>query len=358
MPQKREGQTTRLNAQLGINVLAILITGSVLGYLIWRFLWVYINDLDNEAEEINALIRYFSGILLELLMVWGIAYLNFRLIFLRFFAQNNSKTSNLYWAWIAILAFLGFALLEYRTYYEPNYADENVLLTLLLTAFVIGYAYSADYFRTRRLQLTLIKDKREAELNVLKAQVKPHFLFNTLNIIYNSAQKHQDEETAQLVLELSNLLRFSIQEANQEYTSLHNEVAFLERYIRFQSLRLPPKGKIDLQVKLPPDIVSGKIAPLLLIPFIENAFQYGISMNENCFIHIELALTETQLKLDVQNSIAPNAKSKQGLGTGIANTRERLLLLYPGRHTLHIQSGEKVFQVALSLDLKTENPKS
>lgn len=358
MPQKREGQATRLNAQLGINVLAILIAGAVLGYLIWRFLWVYINDLDNEAEEINALIRYFSGILLELFMVWGIAYLNFKLVFLRFFAHNNVKTSSLYWVWIAFLALLGFALLERRTYYEPNYADENVLLTMLLIGFVIGYAYSADYFRTRRLQLTLIKDKREAELNVLKAQVKPHFLFNTLNIIYNSAQKHQDEDTAQLVLELSNLLRFSIQEANQEYTSLHNEVAFLERYIRFQGLRLPSNGKIDLQVNLPLDIEPRRIAPLLLIPFLENAFQYGISMNENCFVHIELALTETLLKLNVQNSIAPNAKSKQGLGTGIANTRERLLLLYPGRHTLQIQTDEKVFQVALSLDLKTENPKS
>lgn len=356
MPQNRKSQTAGITSKSRLDVISVLVASLALGYLGWRFLRVYINDLDNESEEISALIRYFSGILLELLLVWGIAHLNFRLVFLKFFSHNVSAIRGLYWVWIALLALLWFALLERRTFYEPNYADENVLLTFLLTTFVIGYAYSADYFRTRRLQLALLKEKKEAELNVLKAQIKPHFLFNTLNIIYNSAQKHDDEETAQLILELSQLLRFSIQEATQAYTSLQSEVSFLERYIHFQRLRLPQKSNVDIQTSLEGTFNEGQIAPLLLIPFVENAFQYGVSMNQPCFIHVDLMVQNKQLRLKVRNSISPNANTKKGLGTGIHNTRERLALLYAQRHSLHIQADEKVFQVELTLDLSPENP--
>ncbi|AEE48040.1 sensor histidine kinase [Haliscomenobacter hydrossis] len=342
--------------KIALGLFSALFITLVLGYLSWRFLQVFIAEFDQDSVAIYRLMRYLLGVLIELFLVWGIAHLNFRLVFLKFFSHNASSIRGLYWVWIALLALLWFALLEWRTFYEPNYADENVLLTFLLTAFVIGYAYSADYFRTRRLQLTLLKEKKEAELNVLKAQIKPHFLFNTLNIIYNSAQKHDDEETAQLILELSQLLRFSIQEATQAYTSLQSEVSFLERYIHFQRLRLPQKSNVDIQIKLEGAFNEGQIAPLLLIPFVENAFQYGVSMNEPCFIHVDLMVQNKLLSLHVRNSISPNASAKSGLGTGIHNTRERLALLYPQRHSLHIQADEKVFQVELTLDLSPENP--
>lgn len=349
MPQGPKSQTTRLIPSS--NVLPLLLVGAVVAYLVWRFLQVYIVNLGGEMEGIGRLLRYFGGILLEFLLLWGLALLNFRFIFLRF-AAADSRFKNWYWAWIGVLALLCFAWLEWRTYYEPEFADENVLSTILLTAFVVAYAYSADYFRTKRAQLALLKDKTIAELNVLKAQIKPHFLFNTMNVIYNSAQKHEDEATAKLILELSQLLRFSIQEAAAEYTSLENELAFLERYIQFQRLRLPLTNNLDIQI----DISNrgegeAKIAPLLMIPFIENAFQYGISLNETSFVHLKLQVEGQKLSMLLRNSIAPNPESKSGLGTGIRNSRERLQLLYPQRHQLQIKEKDQIFEVALKIDL-------
>lgn len=348
MPQDRKSQTARLT--LGNNLLPLLLVGAVFVYLAWRFLQAYIVNLGGEMEGIGRLLRYFAGVLLELLLIWGLAQLNFRFIFLRF-AVADARLKNWYWAWIGVLALLCFAWLEWRTFYEPEFADENVLSAILLTAFVVAYAYSADYFRTKRAQLALLKDKTIAELNVLKAQIKPHFLFNTMNVLYNSAQKHEDEATAKLIFELSQLLRFSIQEASAEYTSLENELAFLERYLQFQRLRLPQTNNLDIQVEISGKREAAKIAPLLLIPFIENAFQYGISLNEVCFVHLKLQVEEQNLSMSLRNSIAPNPEAKSGLGTGIRNSRERLQLLYPQRHQLQIQERDQIFEVALKIDL-------
>ena len=335
---------------LSSNVLPLLLVGAVVAYLVWRFLQVYIVNLGGEMEGIGRLLRYYAGVLLEFLLVWGLALLNFRFIFLRF-AAANSRFKNWYWAWIGVLALLCFAWLEWRTFYEPEFADENVLSTFLLTAFVVTYAYTADYFRTKRAQLALLKDKTVAELNVLKAQIKPHFLFNTMNILYNSAQKHEDETTAKLIFELSQLLRFSIQEAAAEYTSLENELAFLERYIQFQRLRLPQKSNLDIQIEISGEREGAKIAPLLVIPFIENAFQYGISLNEACFVHLKLHVEGQNLSMLLRNSIAPNPEAKSGLGTGIRNSMERLQLLYPQRHQLQIKASDNIFEVALNINL-------
>ena len=335
---------------LSSNVLPLLLVGAVVAYLVWRFLQVYIVNLGGEMEGIGRLLCYYAGVLLEFLLVWGLALLNFRFIFLRF-AAANSRFKNWYWAWIGVLALLCFAWLEWRTFYEPEFADENVLSTFLLTAFVVTYAYTADYFRTKRAQLALLKDKTVAELNVLKAQIKPHFLFNTMNILYNSAQKHEDETTAKLIFELSQLLRFSIQEAAAEYTSLENELAFLERYIQFQRLRLPQKSNLDIQIEISGEREGAKIAPLLVIPFIENAFQYGISLNEACFVHLKLHVEGQNLSMLLRNSIAPNPEAKSGLGTGIRNSMERLQLLYPQRHQLQIKASDNIFEVALNINL-------
>jgi len=324
--------------------------GAVLLYLIWRFLQVYIANLGGEMEGIGRLLRYFAGVLLELLLVWGLAQLNFRYIFLRF-AATHSRYRNWYWGWIGMFALLCFAWLEWRTFYEPEFVDENVLSTILLTAFVVAYAYSADYFRTRRLQLTLLKEKTEAELHALNAQINPHFLFNTLNILYNSAQKNDDEPTAKLVHELSHLLRFSIQESRMQLTDLGKELAFLNRYVRFQRLRLPEKPEIDVQISVPEVETDVHIAPLLLLPFVENAFQYGISLNENCFVHLDIQFEKGVLTMKLQNSIVPHSASKKSLGTGIQNVRERLKLLYPRQHILEIQTTEHEFTVLLELNL-------
>lgn len=350
MPQERKNQTTRLSQRIYV-YLAWLGVAAALAYLVWRFVQAYLLDLSEHSAGIEGLIRYFLGVLLEFLLVWGVAYLNFRVFFLRIFGQTESGRRHWYWLWLAALALGWFAILEWRTDYTPEYVDENVLLTLLIIGFIIAYTYTADYFRTRRLQLALLKDKSVAELHVLKAQLKPHFLFNTLNVLYNSAQKHDDEPTASMILELAQLLRFSIQEATAEFTDLSQELAFIQRYIQFQRLRLPPHERIDVQVDIQGEAEGLQIPPLLLIPFVENAFQYGISLNESCFVHLNIRVQEQRLTMHLQNSIASNAVVQKGLGTGIRNARERMALLYPQGHQLDIKAQDNMYTVDLRLDL-------
>lgn len=352
-----KSEATRMNnwfrngirPKTGVKLAGIFLLASSWFMLCWHFLSIYLNGLDMNTSSVYGLLRYLSGVALELLFIVLVAHLSFKFFFLKMY-HYSALLRNLYWTWIAALNLLWFYLLEWRTAYESEYADENVLLSILLTGFVIAYAYIAAYFRSQRQQLTLVKDKTEAELHVLKAQVNPHFLFNTLNIVYNSAQKNDDEPTANLIHELSHLLRFSIQDAQMESTNLGKELAFLERYIQFQRLRLPEKPEIDVQISLP-DPTDLLIAPLLLLPFVENAFQYGISLNENCFVHLKIQFERGILKMVLRNSIVQHSSPKKGLGTGIQNVRERLKLLYPQRHFLEIHNVAHEFTVALSINL-------
>lgn len=358
MYSSAKSRATRLNHRLrrvikakpGSKWVGILLVFASWLALSWYLLSAYLHSLDMNASSVYALWRYLSGVLLEFLFIVFVAQLNFKFLFLKLYPHPD-WWRKLYWIWIALLNLLWFYVLDWRTAYEPEYADENVLLSIVLTVVVVAYAYIADYFRTRRLQLTLLKEKTEAELHALNAQINPHFLFNTLNILYNSAQKNEAEPTAKLIHELSHLLRFSIQESRIQLTDLGKELAFLNRYIQFQRLRLPEKPELDVQISLPEVETDVHIAPLLLLPFVENAFQYGISLNENCFVYLDIQFEAPVLKMKLQNSIVPHISTKKSLGTGIQNVRERLKLLYPQQHILEIQITEYEFTVLLELNL-------
>jgi hypothetical protein len=336
--------------KLIVDIVVGLFVALVLGYLAARLLHNYFEQLQG-ASSVNRFLRYLLGLLLELLLVWALAFVNYRLVFLRFFIDNKKPLRSLYWAWLSFAGLLLFFILEWLTLFEPEFADENVWIVLVLVIFIVSYSYIADYFRTRRLQLQLLKEKSEAELNILKAQIKPHFLFNTLNTIFNAALKNEDEETASLISELSGLLRFSIQEAQLDFTRIENELSFLEQYIHLQKARLPQLPGIDIQTHIEWDHQMAQIPPLLLIPFVENAFQYSISMEKPCFLHLNLAVKNQFLEMQLVNSIAPHANRKKGMGTGINNAKARLQLLYPGRHQLDIQAQEAQYSVHLSIQL-------
>jgi len=333
-----------------VDIAVGLVIALVVGYLAARLLHNYFEQLQG-ASSVNRFMRYLLGLFLELLLVWALAFFNYRWAFLRFFIDAKRPLRSLYWAWLSVVALLLFFILEWRTQFEPEFADENVWIVLVLMVVIVSYSYVADYFRTRRLQLQLLKEKSEAELNVLKAQIKPHFLFNTLNTIFNAALKNEDEETASLISELSGLLRFSIQEAQLDFTRIENELSFLEQYIHLQKARLPQLPGIDIQTQIEWDHQMAQIPPLLLIPFVENAFQYSISMEKPCFLHLNLTVKNQFLEMQLVNSIAPYADRKKGMGTGINNAKARLQLLYPGRHQLDIQTQETKYSVHLTIQL-------
>jgi hypothetical protein len=194
------------------------------------------------------------------------------------------------------------------------------------------------------------KEKSEAELSYLKAQINPHFLFNTLNSIYSLAIDKSDN-TAPAVAKLSGMMRYVISDAAKAFVPLEKEITYIKSYIELQRIRFGES--IHLSFDISGDPAGKQIAPLILIPFIENAFKYGVNAEEDSMIRIRIFIDESKLNMGVQNNkVNVQVAQEDKTGTGIANTQSRLQLLYPARHLLTINDGEKEFTVSLTLVLK------
>ena len=334
-----------------IKLITILSVGSTLGYFGYILIRNFLLQSPEGFADSGGYVKYLIGWIIILGGIILGAFLNYRFMFLRLFYHENNELKFIYWAWICGLSVLIFSLLQIKTEYFPDYADENIFITFLLISFIVLYGYFADYFRTKRLQILLLKEKTEAELSVLKAQINPHFLFNALNTIYNEAYIEDNEHTATLIEKLSGILRFSVEESQHEFTSMEREMKFLEQYLTLQKARLPKRENINIRITILHDEEPAQIAPFLIIPFLENAFQYGISMDKECFINIDLNFENQQVHLKVSNSILSNNTVKKGMGTGIKNVQKRLDLQYRNKYKLLINNDLDIFKIELLIDL-------
>lgn len=192
--------------------------------------------------------------------------------------------------------------------------------------------------------------RNHAELLSLKAQINPHFLFNTMNNIYAMAVREKSAATASSILKLSGMMRYIVTETGNGRVSLEKEISYINDYIDLQKMRLDKR--VQLSYKVTGTLTDQTIAPLLLIPFIENAFKHGVNPDEESSINIQIEIEEQSLKLTVENNkvkiaLDPHMKS----GHGIENTKSRLQLLYPSQHFLILNDDEKYFRVQLTLHL-------
>ncbi|WPQ62250.1 sensor histidine kinase [Chitinophaga sancti] len=185
------------------------------------------------------------------------------------------------------------------------------------------------------------------ELMHLKGQISPHFLFNTLNSIY-SLVLSKDDAAPDAIIELSELMRYVLRDANQHKVPLEREIKYITSYISLQQARLGNTAPIHSQVQVGTNDLQ--IAPLILISFIENAFKHGVNPDAPSDINIIIQLTAQQLVLHVTNRKV-SKRQVDGEGIGMENTIKRLQLLYPSRHQLNITENEDEFSVQLSMDL-------
>jgi len=186
----------------------------------------------------------------------------------------------------------------------------------------------------------------QAELSFLKAQINPHFLFNTLNNIYSLAIT-KNEKTADSIMKLSNIMRYVTDDVSQHFVPLQHEVDCINDFIELQRLRLSKKVTVDFSVK--GKLENKTIVPLLLMTFVENVFKYGISNHENTTITIQLIADERSITFYCHNKIFNPAGNPQRTGIGIANTIKRLEHLYPNKHLLNITNENGFFSVELIL---------
>jgi sensor histidine kinase YesM len=194
------------------------------------------------------------------------------------------------------------------------------------------------------------KEKLNAELSYLKAQINPHFLFNTLNSIYSLAIEKSDQ-TPTAIVKLSGMMRYVISDAGHHHVPLSREIEYIRNYIELQMIRFGNAVPLSFQVN--GSAAREQIAPLILISFVENAFKHGVNAAEDSDIRITIDVTPHQLHFTAfNNKVTVQEMPEDKGGLGIENTKQRLQLLYPGRHTLEITDHKDYFSVSLLLKLQ------
>ena len=236
-----------------------------------------------------------------------------------------------------------------RSYWELFFSASPIALFLITYLFSTISKVISEWFLAEERKEEMQQKQLATELNLLRSQVNPHFLFNTLNGIYSMALV-QDEKTPDSVMKLSRIMRYTLEESQTEKVPLNKEIEFINSYIDLQKLRANDKLHVTFIVEGNTDFVQ--IAPLLFIPFIENAFKYGVSAHSDSDIHIHITCVNQQLYFSCSNSIFSAQKIKKGTGTGISNVKRRLELLYENNHALKINKQENYFQVELYIRLK------
>lgn len=199
----------------------------------------------------------------------------------------------------------------------------------------------------------LTREKANAELQLLKAQIHPHFLFNTLNNIY-SFTLTKSPLAAELVQKLSDMLQYMITDCDRSLVPIEKEIQLLQDYIGLEKVRYGER--LDIQMHINSKCKNCLVVPLLMIPFVENCFKHGASvMRGKQWMHLIININENDLDFNLSNSKPPNAISnKNKNGIGLINVQKRLQLLYPQRHQININSTENTFSVHLKLDLEKE----
>lgn len=214
-----------------------------------------------------------------------------------------------------------------------------------------------DILDIQQRNLMLERDNLALELSFLKSQINPHFLFNTLNSVYTRTVD-VDEQASDIVLKLSDLMRYSLYGANEEKVALSDELEYIENYLDLEKYR-HSRNLVDISFAMEGSVNGCKIAPLLLISFVENAFKHGVNISRKLsFVHVSAVIEDTTLYFTVQNSLPSKeesslskAKKQKPGGIGLFNTRKRLEMIYPNRHRITVNSTDTEYEVMVQIDL-------
>ncbi len=300
----------------------------------------------------------FTGI--QFVFTFAIAYLNYFVFLPRFL--NHKKI------WRYLLEFvIPFALLVmFRVYVQrilmqdsPRaeffsshmYIVQVAAIALFITIFVSMLRFAAEWFELEARKKEVENEKLYAELNFLRAQINPHFLFNTLNNLYYLAYSKSDN-TTEVISKLSQMMRYMIYESNHEKVLLSKEIEYMQNYISLEQLRL--NNQVPIQFNVEGETENIMVAPLIFITFLENAFKHGVNnKSTGAWIKISITMKGKQCTYIVENSKVPaSADSKEGKsGIGLQNVQRRLELSYPDQYKLKTEDRADRYSVQLDITL-------
>jgi len=234
--------------------------------------------------------------------------------------------------------------------FQLRYVFITVVFVLMVTGIATAYGFITDMVDQEKARQEEQQERLQSELGFLRSQISPHFIFNILNsIVYLIRTKSNQAEA--VTIKLSELMRYLLYQESHKQVPLEQEVAYLSNYVELQRLRFEEDVSIHFDVE--GEATAQVLEPMLLIPFVENAFKHGVGMIEDPLIDIRLIISEKELLFSVRNKIAPEPPEDKDTssGIGLRNVQRRLELLYPKKHHLDIDAENGWFQVTLQLTL-------
>lgn len=257
------------------------------------------------------------------------------------------------------IGLFGYAFLVYSISISFDFTQlggyqQIVSLWSMSLIFILGVVFLYYLFKKLNIfsfsELILIHSTR-AELSNLKSQINPHFLFNSLNSLYGLALEESSPKTSTGIQKLSEMMRFMLRENVEDTIEISREFEYVENYIELQKLRVDGNDKVRLEYDID-KACEGEITPMLIIPFIENAFKHGVSAHLESWIDIKLKCEKDSIHLNVKNSNHRKTKStEEESGIGLENVRQRLAMLYPNKHLFQIFDNDESFEINLKIEL-------
>ena len=323
---------------------------------------------------------------MKLRVLYHLAFWSF--FILLFWRQNPNATTQDYLAWFIVLGVAGLVvyinlfLLFPKYFFRKKYIIYSLFLFVTISsgAFTLRLLYPSgnssfalpifqhfvnlffivvitssfkffrEYLRKQELLIKVENEQLKTELALLKSQVNPHFLFNTLNNLYGLITQNQNQQASDVTLKLADLMRYLLESSKSDVVSLNKEIQFLEDYLSLEKIRLSQKTDIKFTV-------SGMnkelfVAPLLFIPLVENAFKHGLNtISVDSYAHFSISVQGNELFFEAINSVGKSLENIEKSGTGLENLKKRLQLIYPQKHQLDIEQTSNQFKVILHIQL-------
>ena len=326
--------------------------------LFWVLLSIFLLVLDRSDSKV--LIKVFRS-LISTGFFAAIVYVNWGLLIPKFLKKRNWVLYLLSLILLAILVtppqVLALFLLydDYPSIQQLWYQKQNILFfqSIFIGVSSAAFKITQDWLSHERDSKELQSQNLASELNFLKSQINPHFLFNTLNNLYALSLKKSDQ-APKTVLMLSEMMRYMLYECNVERVFLQKEINYIKNYLELEKIRLGGNFDIDFQVE--GEALELTIAPLMFIPFIENSFKHGVNnLLSNGFVHILLKIQNGEVSMRIANNkgttLNNGSKEKQSGGIGLINIKRRLKLIYPEKHQLSFKETDGEYAVQLNIQL-------
>jgi two-component system LytT family sensor kinase len=306
-----------------------------------------------------------SDVFPKLIVIISLFYFNYFYLVPAYLLRKNVLV---YFVVSLLIIIISVVVLNY--FYEPKFPENRFInakppmdfgLMPFYRSFIslgIPYVISAilrmyvEWKRNENLRLSVEKESIKSELQFLKAQLNPHFLFNSLNTIYALSVK-KSPDTSEAIVDLSELMRYMLYEADKDLVPLNKELDYIKSYIQLQRLRLSDSENVSL--KITGEDRGKAVPPLLFISFIENAFKYGTDFKGKTFVKITLTVTDASIYLNVQNKIGIFKEPTKNSGIGLENIKNQLELIYPDLHILKVENDGKNYEVSLTIYQKKQD---